>query len=73
MRQVILEALEKRYEAQISEAKANISVFLENGVGVAEHAGTVETIDGEIAKLAEAEDKLQAVKRFGPIVPPKVV
>tara|TARA_A100001015_G_scaffold79490_1_gene88194 strand:- start:9074 stop:9301 length:228 start_codon:yes stop_codon:yes gene_type:complete len=73
LKEVLVNALIGKYEAQIAEAKANISVFLENGVGVAEHAGTVETIDGEVAKLAEAEDKLQAVKRFGPIIPPKVV
>ena len=73
LKEVLVNALISKYEAQISEARANIAIFLENGVGVAEHAGTIETIDGEIAKLAEAEDKLQSVKQFATVIPPKVV
>ena len=30
MKQVILDALEKRYEAQIAEAEATLKIYLEN-------------------------------------------
>ena len=73
LKEVLVNALISRYEAQIAEHSANIAVFLENGVGVAEHPGTIETIDAEVAKLAEAEDKLSTVKQFAAVVPPKVV
>lgn len=73
IREILVNALITKYEAQIAEHTANIAVFLENGVGVAEHPGTVETIDAEIAKLAEAEDKLATVRTFVIPAPPKVV
>ncbi len=70
---LLVNALIAKYEGQIAEHSANIAVFLENGVGVAEHPSTVETLDAEVAKLAEAEDKLQSIKQFALPVPPKVV
>ena len=73
IREILVNALITKYEAQVAEHTANIAVFLENGVGVAEHPGTVETLDVEVAKLAEAEDKLSTVRRFAATVPPKVV
>lgn len=73
MKEILVNALIAKYEAQIAEHTANIAIFLENGVGVAEHPGTVETIDAEVGRLAEAEDKLATIRTF--IVPaaPKVV
>ena len=38
-------ALQKQYEADIERNKTNILVYLENGVGVAEHDDTIESID----------------------------
>jgi len=74
IKDTLVNALIAKYEAQVAEHTVNIAVFLENGVGVAEHPGTVETLDAEVAKLAEAEDKLGSVKRnFVPVAPPKVV
>jgi uncharacterized protein YlxP (DUF503 family) len=73
IREILVNALVSKYEAAIAEHTANIAVFLENGVGVAEHPGTVETLDAEVAKLAEAEDKLATVRTFVLPVPPKVV
>jgi len=37
MRQVILDALEDRYNAQISEADATLKIYLEHSVGIGEH------------------------------------
>jgi len=73
LKEVLVNALVSKYEAAIAVHSANIMVMLENGVGVAEHPGTIETIDGEVTMLAEAEDKLSTVKRFAAVVPPKVV
>jgi len=70
----LVAALKAKYEAQIAESKVNIQVMLENGVGVAEHPGMVETLDLEVTKLAEAEDKLSTVnKHFVSPPAPKVV
>ena len=55
-------ALEKQYEADIERNKTNILVYLENGVGVAEHDDTIESMDKLIEQLANAEDKLKTLK-----------
>lgn len=73
LKEVLVNALVAKYEAAIAVHSANIMVMLENGVGVAEHPGTIETLDGEVGLLAEAEDKLSTVRRFAATVPPKVV
>tara|TARA_Y100000389_G_scaffold1420_1_gene1436 strand:+ start:609 stop:842 length:234 start_codon:yes stop_codon:yes gene_type:complete len=74
LRHRLVNALVAKYQAQILEAQANIDVLLETRVGVAEHPGLIETLDIEVAKLAEAEDKLGTVNA-NLIVPaaPKVV
>ena len=64
MRNVILKALEDKYNADISEAEANLKVYLENPVGVAEHPDVVAEADKLVAKIAEAEDKLGILKEF---------
>jgi len=73
LKEVLVNALVAKYEAAVTVHSANIMVMLENGVGVAEHPGTIETLDGEVTLLAEAEDKLSTVRRFAATVPPKVV
>ena len=37
----MLEALRKRYEADIAEAKATINIYLTNPVGIGEHHNTL--------------------------------
>jgi hypothetical protein len=64
MKKVILEALEKRYEAQIAEADATIKIYFENSVGIGEHPQHIEEVDKLIEKIATAEEKLQVLKEF---------
>tara|TARA_R100001460_G_scaffold10447_1_gene24747 strand:+ start:1250 stop:1450 length:201 start_codon:yes stop_codon:yes gene_type:complete len=64
MRDVILKALEDRYNADISEAEANLKIYLERPAGVAEHPAVVAEADKLVAKIAEAEDKLSILKEF---------
>jgi hypothetical protein len=64
MRTAILEALEARFQAQISEAEATIKIYLENPVGIGEHPQHVDEIDKQLQKISEAEEKLQAIIRF---------
>ena len=64
MKKAILEALEKKYEAQIAEADATIKIYLENSVGIGEHPQHLEEVDKLMAKIAEAKDKLESLKEF---------
>ena len=51
----MLEALKKRYEAQIAEAVATINIYTKNSVGIGEHPQHLDEVDKLIAKIAEAE------------------
>jgi hypothetical protein len=50
MRNALLDALEARYEAQVSEADAIIKIYLENSVGIGEHPQHIEEIDKQLQK-----------------------
>ena len=63
MHQQILQALVKKYEAQIAEAKATIDIYLSNPVGIGEHPQHLEEIDKLMGNIADAEDKLDAIRR----------
>ena len=64
MRQAIIEALEKRYEAEIAEADAGLKIYLDNSVGIGEHPQHIDECDKLIAKVAEAEEKLRALRVY---------
>ena len=64
MRLVLLEALEKKYEAEIAEADATIKVYLENPVGIGEHPQIVDEADKQIAKICRNKEKLEELKNF---------
>jgi len=64
MKQAILDALEKRYQAQISEADATIKIYLQNSVGIGEHPQHIDEVDKLISKITDAEEKLKTLKEF---------
>ena len=61
----MLEALKKRYEAQIAEAKVTLNIYLSNSVGIGEHPQHLDEIDKLLGTIAEAEDKLKAIENVG--------
>jgi len=60
----MLEALKKRYQAQIAEAKATINIYLFKPVGIGEHPQHLDEIDKLLGKIAEAEDKLEVIEKW---------
>jgi len=64
MKIAILDALEDRYAAQISEADATIKIYLENSVGIGEHPQHIDEIDKLFQKIADAQEKLEAIKDY---------
>ena len=64
MKRAILQALEDRYNAQISEADATIKIYLENSVGIGEHPQHIDEVDKLIEKIANAEEKLKTLQEF---------
>ena len=64
LRQVIIEALEDRYNAQISEADATLKIYLEHSVGIGEHPQHIDEVDKLIEKIANAEEKIKVLQQF---------
>ena len=64
MRDVILKALEDKYNADISEAEANLKVYLENPVGIGEHSNIIEAIEGELDMIAKYQDQIDIINKY---------
>ena len=64
MKNAILDALEDRYTAQISEADATINIYLNNSVGIGEHPQHIEEVDKQLQKISDAQEKLDALEMF---------
>ena len=64
MKQAILQALEDRYNARISEADATIKIYLENSVGIGEHPQHIDEVDKLIEKIANAQEKLKELQHY---------
>ena len=64
LRQAILQALEDKYTAQISEADATIKIYLDHSVGIGEHPQHLEEIDKQLQKIADASEKLKELQNF---------
>ncbi len=63
-RRLILDALEDRYNAQISEAEATLKIYLEKPVAIGEHPQHVDEADKLIEKICNAEEKLRTLQAF---------
>ena len=63
-RRLIIEALEDRYNAQISEAEATLKIYLEKPVAIGEHPQHVDEADKLIEKISNAEEKLRTLQEF---------
>ena len=64
LKRAIIQALEDRYNAQISEADATIKIYLENSVGIGEHPQYIDEVDKQLQKIAEAQEKLNELQAF---------
>ncbi len=64
MKAALLDALEARYEAQISEADATLKIYLEHTVGIGEHPQHLDEIDKLFQKIADAQEKLKVIEDF---------
>jgi len=60
----MLEALIKKLEGDIAVAKANINVYLHQSVGIGEHPDIVEAVDTQVAKIAEADEKIETIRKY---------
>jgi len=60
---MLLEALVMKLQGEIAVAKANVDVYLNKSVGIGEHPEVVEALETQISRIAEAEDKIETIKK----------
>ena len=60
----LFKALIAKLEGEIEVSKANIKVYERQPVGIGEHIDIVETIEKEVTKIAEADEKIQTIKKY---------
>ncbi len=58
-----LEALKKRYEAQVAESIATINIYVKNSVGIGEHPQHLDEMDKLLQKIVDAEEKIKIIER----------
>jgi predicted DNA-binding protein YlxM (UPF0122 family) len=64
MRQDILRASKLHFESHVEKHRINVENYLRNGVGVAEHPDIMDSIERELALMAEYEDKLEMLNKY---------
>ena len=64
MRDIMLNALKSFYVGNINRHIANVEVYLRMTVGIGEHSDIQETIDKEIEKIAQFDDRLAMVMKY---------
>ena len=64
MREKLLEAFKSHANGMISKHVANVEVFLESPVGVAEHPDTIDTIEKELENIAHWHDMLEMSEKY---------
>ena len=63
-KEVMVDALEKKYEAQMALAEANIKVFMENPLGVGEHPNIVQEVEKLLKEIKDAKEMLDELKNW---------
>ena len=62
----IIDALKKKYEAEVEIAKATIKIYLDKPVGIGEHPQFAEEIDKQLDAISCANDKIKVIDKHYP-------
>ena len=62
----ILDALKKKYEAEVDIAKATIQIYLDKPVGIGEHPQFAEELDKQLAIIGCACEKIKVINKYYP-------
>jgi hypothetical protein len=60
--ELLYDATVKKYESDIADATARLTIYFKNPVAIGEHPQHTEEIDGLIDQLASAKDKMEALR-----------
>ena len=64
MREELIKASRIHFKAHIEKHRMNVENLLNNSVGVAEHPDLMDSIEKELAIIAEYDDKLEMLNKY---------
>lgn len=64
MRDKLIQALISHAEGHIQKHVANVEVYMSYPAGVAEHPDIIESIEKELAIIAEYNDQLEMLNKY---------
>ena len=64
LKEIMVSAARKHAEAELDLHKANMEVYMRQVVGIGEHSDIIETIQKELDKMAQAQDRLDMLDRY---------
>lgn len=62
---MIIEAARKQAEGEVAVHLANIEVYKTMPAGIGEHSDVTEAVIAELNKLAECDDRLEMINKYG--------
>ena len=63
IRDRLIKAMRKKYEADMESALATIDIYLTNSVGIGEHPQHIEEMDKLLTKISNAQENLDTLKK----------
>ena len=63
IRDRLVKAMRKKYEADMETALATIDIYLDNSVGIGEHPQHISEIDKLLSNYCSAKEKLESLIR----------
>ena len=62
--EMMLRALQVKYQGEKDYHKANIDIYLSNPAGIGEHSDILAAVDAEIEKMVSAEEKMNLLVHY---------
>ena len=61
---LMIDALRKKYEAEIADAYASALVYFNSSVGIGEHPQFIDELDKLVNKISSAEENIQTLNKY---------
>ncbi|MGA1046686.1 MAG: hypothetical protein ACO3UU_01655 [Minisyncoccia bacterium] len=61
---LLIDALRKKYEAEIADAYASALIYFNSSVGIGEHPQFINELDRLITKISNAEENLDTLNKY---------
>ena len=64
MRDLFIDALKRKYEAEIAAGKATAKVYFDKPVAIGEHPQFLDELDKVLTKISNAEENLKTLDKY---------